>query len=408
MRNFKRIFKLIILMLLIILNISFAQDEIQIISDKSVIEKDEEVRITINIKDTEIAALRLEIYWDSSKLEYINGPENSNNLNNRILYTWVSENGQNSNEVRIETFNFKAIADGITSIAVIGDFYNSNGDKIEIESNNLEIKIGKEDEKTVIINEQNKNITNDNTDLSILRLNHEGISPDFDKDIKEYYFVTTEAIQNLEITAIPENSEANVTITGNNKLQMGENTIDIKVESKDKTKSSTYKIYLTKTQNLETANANLETLAVREASLEPEFDSNMTHYKLEIASDINRIDILAIPQRENATVDISGNEEMQVGDNKIEVNVLAENRTTGKKYEILVHRRNEEEEIAHKKEEEYQTERLSAIIEEEQNQDKVSIEQKNENTSIIVTIIGISIIIIVVIIYKYKTKWKYK
>ena len=47
-----------------------------------------------------------------------------------------------------------------------------------------------------------------------LRLNHEGITPVFSPDITEYYFLTEE-LSALEVTAIPENTNANVTIMGN-------------------------------------------------------------------------------------------------------------------------------------------------------------------------------------------------
>ena len=33
----------------------------------------------------------------------------------------------------------------------------------------------------------NTNISTDNTNLAVLRLNYEGISPDFSKEVKEYY-----------------------------------------------------------------------------------------------------------------------------------------------------------------------------------------------------------------------------
>ena len=294
---------------------SFAKANMQIISDKSVIEKDEEINISINIDNTEIAALTLEIYSDNTKLEYISGPENSNNVSSRILYTWVSEQGENVDKLSIENFKFKALDNGIANIAVIGEFYNSNGDKVNIDTSSLELKIGRDENETEKISTQN--ITPDNTNLSILRLNHEGISPEFKKDIKEYYFVTNDKIEKLDITAVPENPDATVTITGNNNLKIGENVIEIKVESQDKTKTSSYKINLTKTNNLETANANLETLAVREATLEPEFDNNITQYKLEIPNEVDKIDVLAIPQRENAKVRVSGSGEMQIGDTKI-------------------------------------------------------------------------------------------
>ncbi len=402
MKKLILIFILITLIIISLYNITLAKGEMQIIANKSVIEQNEEVDVSINILNTKIAALTIELYWDSSKLEYISGPENSNNLNNRILYTWVNENAENIDELNIESFKFKALQESVTSIAVTGEFYNSDGEKIEIESNNIEIKIGKENEQIESIDNKSENISSDNADLAILRLNHEGITPEFSKYIKEYYFVTDKDIQNLEITAVPQNPKANLTITGNNNLKMGENTIEIKIESQDKTKTSTYKIYLTKTINLEAANANLETLAVREAALEPEFDSNMTQYKVEIANDISNIDILAIPQKENAKVNILGNEEMKIGDNKIEINVLAENGTTHKKYEMLVHRRNVEEEIKNQEEERNQAERLSTIL--ENNQTKASLNNENSKMFIIIILISLCVIAIIIAIYKIKTK----
>ncbi len=397
-----------ILAILILHNVSLAESIMQIISDKVEIEAEEEVQVSINIKDTEVAALTLELYWDNSKLEYISGPENSNNLDNRALYTWVSENAKDLNELSIENFTFKGITDGIANITAVGEFYNSNGEKIEIKNSNLEINIGKQNQVIENIDKQIENISDDNADLAILRLNHEGISPDFNKDIKEYYFVTDSTIQNLEITAIPQNSKANVTITGNNNLKNGENIINIKVDSKDNTKSSVYKIYLTKTQNLDLANANLETLAVRQATLSPEFDSNITNYNLEISNDTEKIDILAIPQKENAKVEIVGNGKMQVGENIIDINVLAENGTTHKRYKILVHRRNEQEEIANQEETENQAKRLSAILEEEKNNNNNISTKQNGKQVIIVAIIIIIIALFTTIIIKQKNKNKKK
>ncbi len=381
---------------------SFAKANMQIISDKSVIEKDEEINISINIDNTEIAALTLEIYSDNTKLEYISGPENSNNASNRILYTWISEKGENVEKLSIENFKFKALENGIANIAVIGEFYNSNGDKVNIDTSSLELKIGRDENKAVEISTQN--ITPDNTNLSILRLNHEGISPEFNKDIKEYYFVTNDKIEKLDITAVPENPDATVTITGNNNLKIGENVIEIKVESQDRTKTSSYKINLTKTSNLETANANLETLAVREASLEPEFDNNITQYKLEIPNEVDKIDVLAIPQRENAKVRVSGSGEMQIGNNKIEIDVTAENGTTHKKYEILVHRRNAEEEQKNKEEEKVQAERLTAILQEEQSSETSIPNSKTKNIAPLIFLITIAISVIIAIYFKKKIK----
>ena len=405
MKNRIKILIAFFLTLFLNTNICSAQSQIKIISEKEIIQKDETVEIKIEINDIPIAAFTLEIYWDNSKLEYMQGPENSNYSNNRILYTWVNNNGRNMQTVDVGTFVFKGIEDGTANITVTGEFYNENGEEIEIESSSLEIAIGETENVEQIISEQS-NVSADNTNLRILRLNHEGISPEFQKDIKEYYFVTDKAIENLDVTAIPENSKSTVTITGNRNLQMGENTITIAVEAEDKSKTSEYKIYVTRTKNLELANANLETLAIRQATLNPEFDSNMTQYKAEIANDINKIDILAIPQRQNATVTILGSEEMQIGHNKIEVTVLAEDGITSKKYYIDIYRLNETEEIQKQEQKEVEAERLSAILEEQvnnKNEEEINIEEKNKKTVLAISIlILLAIILTSIIIYKRK------
>ena len=386
-------------------NICRAQSEIKIIADKEIIQKDETIEIKVEINDTPIAAFTLEIYWDNSKLEYIQGPENSNHANNRILYTWVNSNGINAQRVDVGNFVFKGIEDGTANITVTGEFYNENGEEIELENSNFEIIIGETKAIEQITLEQN-NVSPDNTNLSILRLNHEGISPEFQKDIKEYYFVTDKVIENLDVTAIPENSKATVTITGNRNLQMGNNIITITVEAEDKSNTSEYKIYVTRTANLELANASLETLAIRQAALNPEFDSNMTEYKVEIPNDVSKIELLAIPQREGATVTISGSEEMQIGHNKIEVTVLAEDGITSKKYYIDIYRRNEAEEIEEQEQKEIEAERLAVILEEQENNNKETFAEKGKKK----TIVGVSILIVLIIILSsiiiYKRKKK--
>ena len=179
-------------------NICRAQSEIKIIADKEIIQKDETIEIKVEINDTPIAAFTLEIYWDNSKLEYIQGPENSNHANNRILYTWVNSNGINAQRVDVGNFVFKGIEDGTANITVTGEFYNENGEEIELENSNFEIIIGETKAIEQITLEQN-NVSPDNTNLSILRLNHEGINPEFQKGIKTYKNITLLQIKQLKI-----------------------------------------------------------------------------------------------------------------------------------------------------------------------------------------------------------------
>ncbi|MCI8361933.1 MAG: hypothetical protein HFJ41_02065 [Clostridia bacterium] len=125
---------------LLINQTSFAQTQMHIIPNKEIITKDEEINIKVQIVDTPIATCTLEIYFDSSKLEYIKGPENSNYSNNRIIYTWVSSTGKNEQGIETENFKFKVLQEENTNIAVFGEFYNEQGEKLEIDNSNIELK----------------------------------------------------------------------------------------------------------------------------------------------------------------------------------------------------------------------------------------------------------------------------
>lgn len=377
----KKSFKILsLLIILIFINIpmSLAKSEITVTFNKENIQVGEDVGLKINIANVDIASFTLEIYFNETNLEYISGPENSNYSNGRILYIWVSETGENKSNIDIGTFLFKGKKDGVSNIVVTGEFYNSEGKQIQLENGKKEIRIGVNNSQNQAEQIAESNLS-DNTNLSILRINEEGISPDFRPDIKEYYFIANKNINKLEVTAIPENPNAVVTIIGNDNFIIGKNTIDIKVESEDKTKIDIYRIFVTRAENIEMANANLETLAIRQATLNPEFDNNVTYYKAEIANDINKIDILAIPQKENATVKIAQNDEMQIGLNKIEITVTAEDGITDKKYVLEVYRRNEEEEIKAQEEKKLEAEKLSAILEENQNNNGQSAVEEDNN-----------------------------
>lgn len=212
-------------------------------------------------------------------------------------------------------------------------------------------------------------------------------------------------LENLEVTAIPENPNATVTVTGNTNLKIGKNLIEIHVISEDKTKEEVYKINVTKTTNIELANANLENLAVREGFLNPEFGPNQTNYKVEISNETEKIEILAIPQSTKAEVAIIENGEMKVGNNTVQINVLAEDGITNKKYELIVHRRNEQEELQYKQEQESEVEKLSTILEEQKKNDinEVTQEQKRNDLSVVM-VIAVGSIIIVGNVYIVKKK----
>ncbi len=93
---------------------------------------------------------------------------------------------------------------------------------------------------------------------------------------------------------------------------------------------------------------------------------------------------------------------MKVGNNTIQVNVLAEDGITNKKYELIVHRRNEQEELQYEQERESGAEKLSAILEEQNSSNSIDKLNKNNNIVWVISIIILGILLITGIIYIIK------
>lgn len=183
-----------------------------------------------------------------------------------------------------------------------------------------------------------------NVNLKELHLNVEGISPNFNKDILEYYLVVSNFINDIEVDAIAEEASSKVQVTGNHNLQMGSNRIEVTVVSEDGKTSKTYVINVSKLTDEKLGNSFLENLAIENVSIVPEFSSEVFSYSAEVGSNVEKLNILAVPQNENAKVEIIGNDNLQFGENNVEIIVTAEDGITVKKYNILVHKKTKEEE----------------------------------------------------------------
>ena len=79
-------------------------------------------------------------------------------------------------------------------------------------------------------------------------------------------------------------------------------------------------------------NANLSSLSVSEGALEPEFNPDTTEYTMNVGADINSINISAVAAEANSSVEISGNENLVEGENKVNINVKAADGSTSKSY----------------------------------------------------------------------------
>ncbi len=328
--------KLICLFILLLivssyLKFSYASEigKVYIETNKEIIEKGEEIEITVNLKDARTTAFSFSLYFDDTKLEYISNLENTNVIDNCIIFVWHDvSGGSGAKDGELAKFKFRAKESGTANFTIEGEFFDNIGSLIETSFEAKQIQIGKEENilKMQLQEELGTDSTSSNVSLKSLRLDTQGITPNFEKDIYEYYLTIPNNIRDIEVLAVSENPNADVEIGGNTDLKEGLNVINIIVTSEDKTAQKIYTIQVTKTANIELANNNLEILAIENTLLYPPFDMVNTNYKAEISSKLDSINILAIPQNESGVVKINGNSNLKQGNNLITIEVTAPNR----------------------------------------------------------------------------------
>ena len=344
-----------------------SSEELNITSSSDKIKDGEEFNIAIDLEEP-IAAYTIWVYFDSDKVECISEIDNLNIVENKLIYTWFSENGRNQKLEHLAQIDFKSKEDGVVAFSVIGEFFNEKGEEIQVNSDSVDVKVGEESitqMSEIVSVDDSKN----NAKLDIMRLGIEGISPDFSPDVNEYYLIVDENVKDIDVTAIPQNAEANVKITGNKNLKNGLNKIEIDVTSEDKSEKNKYTINVTKTSNEQNANADLETLAIENYVLTPEFDTNETNYTVNVSNNTNNLNILAIASDMNAKVNVTGNTNLKYGNNKVVITVTAENGITLKKYNINAYKRNDNEQADYEKERQETIEQANAVLEQMSTED---------------------------------------
>ena len=84
----------------------------------------------------------------------------------------------------------------------------------------------------------------------------------------------------------------------------------------------------TPTTSTKSSNSKLSSLQIAEGVFSPEFAKNVYEYAVMVPNEITKLSIAASQEHSRATVRIVGNEELQVGDNTVEIIVTAEDGST--------------------------------------------------------------------------------
>ena len=163
-----------------------------------------------------------------------------------------------------------------------------------------------------------------NAYLSKLQINQEGLTPNFNKNKTSYAVTVGENVNDLRVTAVAEDSKSKVAISGNTGLKNGDNKVYITVTAQDGTKK-VYTITVTKTGDANKSNSYLQNLIVENATLSPEFSKEIFEYDCgTVGKSVETLKILAFGENENVKIDITGNDKLSEGDNKIIVKAATE------------------------------------------------------------------------------------
>ncbi len=393
---------------------SEATTQVYLETTTNLAQKGEEIEVIVRMRENKTVAFNGYLSFDSNKVEYISGLEMVNVQENRVLFVWYDTTGRKqAKDEEIARFRFHVKEEGIANFSIQGDFYDQTGEKIEVETIGTQLRIG-EEEKSVLQQEEitkTNNTDSTNANLQTLRIDKEGMIPQFDTNVTQYYLTVGEEIKEIEVLATPQNTSAKVNVTGNTNLKEGINKVIVEVTAEDNSTKKEYSIEVSRTKDIASANTNLETLAIEGSMLEPAFDNTIVKYKTEIPKGTNFLNILAIPENEKASVSIEGKENIQEGDNLIKVIVIAPDKLTKKIVEIIVHKRNEKEETIYQQErieeqkaleEAYKIEKTS-VETEEQKKKQLEEEKQTRNSVMVWTTMGIiGIGIIILVFHKYQ------
>lgn len=167
----------------------------------------------------------------------------------------------------------------------------------------------------------------DNNSLASLSIKDVEISPAFEAGVTEY--TATSSISKIVVDATLQDSNASFvknfgprTVT----LKTGTNNVKIKVKSAlGNTKEYNIKVtYNGKSSSK--VSSKLKDLALNSGNLT--FDPNITEYRMYVPRSLEKLEVEALPEDENATVDIENPEKLQLGDNKITIKVTATDNTS--------------------------------------------------------------------------------
>ena len=245
--------------------------------------------------------------------------------------------GSSNNMVK---FVFKPLKSGSTTIK----FKNSEVGAVDNNNKSL-ILTSNNPSHALTINEPAPKSTNAN--LSSLAVSSYDLSPTFDKNTTEYRVSVPYSVSRITISATPEDSKAKVSGTGGANLNAdADNHFTVTCTAEDGVTKKQYKIIIHREKAPEVPKSTdntLKNLSVSGYNISPSFNKDTLEYNLTVPNGADSINVKAEANDGKAKVDIIGADNLQVGDNEVQVKVTAEDGSI-KVYTINVKKEDKAEE----------------------------------------------------------------
>ena len=187
-------------------------------------------------------------------------------------------------------------------------------------------------------------VKSSNNYLKSLTVNNGTLSPNFNPRTTSYTVVVEDDLEEITISAEPEDEKATVSGTGTIQLEEGNTTARIEVVAENGS-TNTYTIHIRKESAEEIIPVGIKSLKIQgvtvdnkteDISFMPDFKTEVTEYTCNVSNQITKLLITAEPNEEGMTIEILGNENLQMGENVITILVKSEDGQEIYTYQIIV------------------------------------------------------------------------
>jgi len=302
----------------------------------------------------------------------------------------------------------------ISSLCYLGVIFTSSVEIAKVEENNyLKVEENTLDEKT------NRTSTNSNTsktdgaeetqaESSNANLSMLGIRPTeydfsgFKVGTTSYDVTVPNDVEEVEVYATAQDSKSKISGLGTKKLTEGLNDLSVVVTAEDGTEKI-YTINVTRegatssnkgeTTDGETTSSGegLSSLKIGDLELSPAFSTNVYEYTAKYIGEGKELNVDAVATNSDYTVEITGNDNLQEGENIVTILVTAANGDNVATYQVTVNKSLVDEE---------------AIAREKEEAKKQEEQKKMIIIGVAVGVIVLIIVIAIIISHKRKKRWE--